>query len=144
MLTIAMSNMKAKVVGEYKDLPLKYALLEPDIIFFAEFAEEIMNEYNTKFKDGSRISFRIDPGTLAKYDVPFDCCTIYLYRSGFEVENFNFKSNYMYTEFKDGQRHLAIDLYSKPEDYDSDELLKAIVNEIINVKYRDLQTYLDE
>lgn len=133
--------MKSKVKGEYKDLPLKYALLEPDIIFFAEFAEEILSEYIKRNNSESRISFALYSGTLSKYDVPFDFCTIYLYRSGY---NFNFKSNYMYTEFENGQRLLGIDLYASPEDYDSDEILKAIVNEIINIKYRDLNLYLND
>ena len=134
--------MDDKSNNTYTDLSLGYTLLEPDIIFFSEFVEEILSYYNNTYKD-ERIDVRFDNGTIFKYDnIPFDVLKISLYRDGWGLEK-EYTSNYTYMEDEDGERLFWIDLYYSPEDYDSDKVFKDILREINNFKNRDLKEYLD-
>ena len=134
--------MDAKYFGGYKNLPLAGIILEPDIICFSEFVEEVLSYYN-KTLNSERIDTSIDAGTIAKYDgIPFDRLQISLYRAGWELEK-GYTSNYMYMENEDGDRLFWLDLYYSPEDYDSDLVFKDILREINNFKNRDLKEYLE-
>lgn len=147
-MTIMMSNLEDKSNGEYKDLPLGGALLLPDVLSFADFVEEILarKEYSTPLKEESylnRIDIRFDSGILSRWDLPFDEFAITLYRDGFEVENKDFSSNYMYMENEEGGRIFWVDLYYTPEDYDSDDVFRDIIMEINNFIHRDFDEYLN-
>ena len=138
----AITNMHNKFEGIYNDLPLGRVLLTPDVVFYAEFIEEIIAYYNSmSFED--RIDFHFGSETIFRYDnIPFDELKISLYREGIELEK-DYTSNYMYMEGEDGNRLMWIDLYYAPEDYDSDEVMKDIAREINNLMNRDLKEYLN-
>ena len=140
-MSISITNIHDKCACVYKDLSLGTIILNTDIIYFAEFAEEILHYYNDNL-DGSRIDFSIDPGTIAKYNLPFDSFNITLYRTPDEIEVRNHTSNYMYTEFED-YRNLWVDLYYYKDEYDSDKVAKDIMREINNFMNRDFDEYLN-
>lgn len=58
-MNISMTNMHLKTLGVYKDLSLGRVILQPDIISFAEFVEDILHYYNEHL-EGDRIDFSID------------------------------------------------------------------------------------
>ena len=133
--------MEDKLFNEYSNLSLSAVMLEPDIIFFGEFVEDILAYYN-KTSDSERIDLVFDEGTISKYDyIPCDVFNVTLYRGGHELD-FDFTSNYHYTEIEN-YRCLWIDLYYTKENYDSDKVFKDIVREINNFKNRDFKEYLE-
>ena len=148
MDNILMTNMHDKSLGKYKDLSLSRVILQPDIISFAEFVEEILSYYNSH-KEGknddflNRIDFSIDEGTIAKYELPFDNFNITLYRNSIEIDTREYTSNYSYTEFE-YHRNFWIDLYYYKEDYNSDKVVKDIIRELNNFINRDFEKYLTE
>ena len=143
MLTISITNMMDKTEGNYKDLPLYVVLRNFDMIYFSEYVEELLKSYNDNPNSYSeRIDLNIDSSTIARYNLPFDSFTITLYRKGWELEK-GFTSNYMYNEF-DGNRSMWIDLYYSKEDYDSEDVARDIMRELVNCFYRDLKEYLNE
>ena len=139
---MGMTNMYDKSEGIYKDLPLGSALLTPDILSFADFVESVLYTMTKLYPTNDRIDIQIDEGTINKYVLPFDAFTVSLYRNGFEVDDKDYSSNYIYTEW-DNYRNLWFDLYYHPENYDSDLVFKDIIREINNFKNRDLKVYLD-
>lgn len=139
---IAITNMHDKSEGVYKDLPLGSALLTPDILSFADFVESVLYTMTQLYPVNDRIDIQIDEGVINKYELPFDSFTVSLYRNGFEVDDKDYSSNYIYTEW-DNYRNFWVDLYYYPEDYDSDLVFKDIIREINNFKNRDFQEYLN-
>lgn len=136
-MDISMTNMHLKTLGAYKDLSLGRVILQPDIISFAEFVEEILSYYNEHLT-GSRIDFSIDEGTIAKYNLPFDNFNITLYRTDYDIEGINYTSNYMYSDFEN-HRNFWVDLYYYPETYNSDAVAKDIMRELNNFINRDFE-----
>jgi len=148
MINIMISNLEDKSNGKYYDLSLGGTLLLPDVLSLGDFVEEILakKEYSTPLKEQSysnRIDIRFDNGILSRWDLPFDEFAITLYRNGWEVENKNFTSNYMYMESETGSRIFWVDLYYTPEDYDSDDVFRDIIMEINNFINRDFNKYLN-
>lgn len=148
-MNILMSNLEDKSNGTYKDLSLGGALLLPDVLSFADFVEEILarKEYSTPLKEESylnRIDIKFDSGILSRWNLPFDEFSLTLYRDGWEVENKDFTSNYMYMEDEKGYRIFWVDLYYNPEDYDSDDVYRDILREINNFVNRDFKKYFED
>ena len=75
---ISMTNMIEKSNGTYIDLPLEKDILNPDIISFSKYVEELLSYENEK-SDDERIDLTIDSGTISKYNLPFDFYKILIY-----------------------------------------------------------------
>ena len=139
MVNFSITNMFEKSVGYYEDLLLHKSPLTMDYVYFAKFVESILKEYN-KTND-ERIDVNIDEASISKYNLPFDNFTVSLYREGYELEDKDYTSNYMYFEHS-GLRTLWVDLYYKKDYYDSNKITVDIVKEMNNCFNRDLNKYL--
>ena len=151
-MDIMMSTLFDKSDGTYKDLSLAGALLDFEVISFADFIEDILSKENERLDD-YRIDINFDQNVIRRWELPFDEFTVTLYRNGFEL-NKDFSSNYMYMEMNaedggsgfenGGFRRFWLDLYYSKEDYDRDDVFRDILREINNFKNRDFKEYLKE
>lgn len=141
-MSIMMSNLEDKSNGTYTDLSLGRVLIDTELLSFADFLEDIIHKENDRL-NSERVDFIIDSGTLSRWNLPFDNFCVTLYRGGYELENKDFTSNYMYMEH-DNFRTFWLDLYYIKKDYDVDDVYRDILREINNFKNRDLKKYFKE